>query len=196
MQNMKDQYEVRTSKTNPNRLVGYLLAGVLFLLMQSQVFFPGVRLPVVGIVVSAMAMVDFVSHEMGHVVLSFFGEFITVLGGTLAQLFIPTVCLLLTIQRRQWFYISLFSFWIGQSLIQISTYIRDAQTQQLDLFSPGSVLGGAEPIHDWNFLLDSMGLLWADQILGGMVFVLGLVLMAGAAFLMFYRAVVFFRGNS
>lgn len=190
------KYDGLNAFTNPTRMVIYFLAGILFLVMGVQVLVPETQIPFVGIIIAAMTMVDFISHEMGHVVFSFFGEFITVLGGTLGQLFIPVVCLLLTIHRRQWFYISLFSFWVGQSLLQVSTYIRDARSQQLELFSPGTILGGSEPLHDWHYLLDKTGLLWADQILGGMVFGLGLMLMFGAAIFLFSIAVNLFQRNS
>jgi hypothetical protein len=134
-------------------------------------------------------MVDFICHEIGHVVFGFMGEFVGMLGGTLGQLFLPSVCLLLTIRRCQWGTVSVFVFWIGQSLIQISVYIRDARSQSLKLFSPGALLGGGSPIHDWHYLLDKTHLLWADQFLGWSLFMLGLIIMLTSAGIMFARGV-------
>lgn len=172
----------------PIHLVRYILAGLFFLILSIQVIFPKLSIPMIRLLVSAVSMVDFIAHEMGHVIFSFMGEFIGVLGGTLGQLFLPTVCLLLTVRRRQWFACGIFMFWIGQSLNQISTYIMDARTQQLKLFSPGLLLGGGNPIHDWHYLLDKTGLLWADNAMGWMVNLAGFSFLIGAILLMFYRA--------
>ncbi len=177
------------SQQYSGRMLGYMLAGLLFLLMSVQAIFTKISVPIIGLFVGAMSMVDFVSHEMGHILLGFFGDFIAVLGGTLAQLFLPSICLLLTARRKQWFLISLFAFWVGQSLIQVSTYVMDARAQQLKLFSPGALFGSGSPIHDWHYILEKTGLLWADQYLGGMIFILGLSLLFSAAGLMFARAV-------
>ncbi len=147
-------------------IIGFM-TGIFFLLLGIQVIFPNLPIPILGIIVSAVSMVDFISHEMGHVLFVFFGSYIGVLCGTMAQLSIPSVCLIITFRRRQWFSISIFLFWVGQSLIQISTYIRDAQSQVLKLFSPGVILGGSKPIHDWHYLLDKTGLLWADHCWAG-----------------------------
>jgi hypothetical protein len=159
--------------------------GLLLLILSIQVLFPVVKIPFFGILPGALSMVDFVIHEAGHLIFSFLGQFIGVMGGTLAQLFFPTVCLLLSLRRRQWVSVSVFLFWLGQSLVQISKYVGDAQTQSLKLFSPGSLFGGPEPIHDWHFLLDKTGLLWADHMLSGMVFLCGLVFLLGSAGLLF-----------
>jgi hypothetical protein len=184
-----ESFNKSSPEISPGRLISCFMAGILFLLLGIQVLFPKLPVPILGIIVSAVSMVDFVAHEMGHVVFGFFGDFISVLGGTLAQLFIPLICLILTFRRRQWFSLSIFIFWVGQSLIQISTYVRDARSQTLRLFSPGSVFGGTSPIHDWHYLLDKTGLLWADQFLGWSIFSLGLVMLLLAAGIMFARGV-------
>jgi hypothetical protein len=159
--------------------------GMLFLVLSIQVIFPVVQIPLFGIIPGAMSMVDFVIHEAGHLLLSFLGMFIGILGGTLAQLFIPVVCSLLSFKRKQWVSLSIFLFWLGQSLVQISRYVMDARSLALKLFSPGLLFGGPEPIHDWHYLLDKTGLLWADQSLGGIVFLAGLCALIGSAGLLF-----------
>ncbi|BCY19002.1 hypothetical protein hrd7_28510 [Leptolinea sp. HRD-7] len=173
----------------PGQLIGGLLSGLFFLVLTVQVLFPDLAIPFVGILVYALTMVDFISHEMGHFVFGLLGEFIGVLGGTMGQLFLPIICLMLTLRRRQWGFVSIFTFWMGQSLIQISAYVRDARSQSLKLFSPGLLLGGGSPIHDWHYLLDKTHLLWADQFLGWSIFMLGVALMLSAAGLMFARGV-------
>lgn len=177
----------------PVQLIGGVLSGMFFLVLTVQVLFPGLTIPFVGILIYALTMVDFICHEMGHFVFGLLGEFIGVLGGTMGQLFLPVICLLLTLRRRQWGSVSIFVFWVGQSLIQISAYVRDARSQSLKLFSPGLLLGGGSPIHDWHYLLDKTYLLWADQFLGWSNFLLGVALMLFAAGLMFARGMGLFN---
>lgn len=173
----------------PGRLIGGLTGGLCLLVLSVQVLFPQLTIPLIGLVTSALSMVDFICHEMGHFLFGGLGEFMAVLGGTIAQLFLPSICLLLTLRRRQWGTASVFVFWLGQSLIQISAYIRDARSQSLKLFSPGVLLGGGSPIHDWHYLLDKTGLLPADQFFGWSVFGLGLVFMLASAGILFARGV-------
>ena len=86
----------------PVQLIGGALSGLFFLVLTVQVLFPDLAIPFVGILVYALTMVDFLCHEMGHFVFGLLGEFIGVLGGTMGQLFLPVICLLLTLRRRQW----------------------------------------------------------------------------------------------
>jgi hypothetical protein len=174
---------------HPGSLITGFLLGTLLIILGIQVLFPKIPIPIAGILLSAVSLVDFIAHEIGHVAFGFMGEYVSVLGGTLAQLFLPSVCLLITIRRKSWFSVSIFTFWVGQSLIQISTYVRDARTQGLKLFSPGTLFGGENPIHDWHYLLDKVGLLWADQYLGWSIFALGLIMLLLAAGVAFAKAV-------
>jgi hypothetical protein len=175
------------SELKPGQLIAGIIGGLVFLILSVQVLFPALAIPIAGLIVYALTMVDFVCHEIGHLIFGFMGEFVGMLGGTLGQLFLPSVCLLLTIRRRQWGTVSVFVFWIGQSLIQISAYIRDARSQSLKLFSPGAMLGGGSPIHDWHYLLDKTNLLWADQFFGWSVFALGISLLLLSSIIMFAR---------
>jgi hypothetical protein len=177
------------SKFPPGWMVVYSMTGLLFLIMGIQVLFPKITIPIIGLFISAFASVDFIVHEFGHVIFGFLGTFIGVMGGTLAQLFIPAICLYLSFWRRQWVGMSIFAFWIGQSLLQISAYIRDARPQTLKLFSPWSLLGGGQAIHDWHYLLEKTGLLPADQFLGWCVFLVGVIFLLASAGIMFARAI-------
>jgi hypothetical protein len=180
----------------PARMIGGFIAGLFFLVLTIQVLFPTLGIPIANLLTYTLSMVDFVCHEMGHFLFGGMGEYVAVLGGTIAQLFLPVICLVLTLRRRQWGMVSVFIFWIGQSLIQISAYIRDAQSQSLKLFSPGAILGGGNPIHDWHYLLDKTGLLWADQFFGWSVFALGVSLMLGSALIMFARGTGLIKGRN
>lgn len=39
------------------------------------------------------------------------------------------------------------------------------------------LFGGKSSTHDWNYLLGKMNLLWADHILGTLVYLFGIVIM-------------------
>jgi hypothetical protein len=95
--------------------------------------------------------VDLVIHEAGHVIFMPFGEFISFAGGTIAQILMPLIFVLYFARRRSLISASIISFWLAQSLANVSVYAADAQKMELPL------LGGG--IHDWNYLLGKTNLL-------------------------------------
>ena len=119
--------------------------------------------------------VNLVAHEAGHLLLSWFGEFIQVLGGTLGQLFVPIAFTVYFYLRREFFSSAVTLFWTGQSFLGISVYIKDAQAMELPLVSVG---GGEDTIHDWNYILSKLGILRWDHVLGSIAFLIGGVIMA------------------
>src|SRR3989442_1991377 len=60
-------------------------------------------------------------------------------------------------------------WWVAQNLWNISVYIKDARAEELPL------VGGGE--HDWAYLLGRLGLLDQDQLIGGAVQLLGVLLL-------------------
>jgi len=111
--------------------------------------------------------VDLVAHEAGHLLLSWFGEGLMVMGGTLGQLFVPSAFTVYFFLRRELYSAAVTFFWIGQNLFNISVYIKDAQAMALPLVTVG---GGG----DWNYMLSGLGLLRHDQAVGTMAYLLGL----------------------
>ncbi len=110
-----------------------------------------------------------VFHEAGHVLLRPFGEWLTVFGGTLAQLLMPVLALLALLRRGDAFGAS-FGLWLaGVSLMDVAAYVYDAQSPQLPLL--GGDVGGES--HDWIYLLSGFGLLQRSQALGLLVHALG-----------------------
>lgn len=97
--------------------------------------------------------VDLIFHEAGHPIMSIFGEFMSILGGSLFQLLIPFVLIGYFFLRLEYFSASILLAWLGYSLVNLSKYIGDAIMMQLEL------LGGDGVIHDWNYLLSNTGLL-------------------------------------
>lgn len=103
--------------------------------------------------------VNLIFHEAGHVIFSFFGEFIHVLGGTLMQILVPTVFSFYFYKQQDYFSASLLLFWISQNFLNVYIYALDAIKQELPL------LGGDSVYHDWNYLFSSLNLLnHTDQV--------------------------------
>jgi hypothetical protein len=112
--------------------------------------------------------VDLVFHEAGHPLFGLFGEFIGILGGSLMQLLIPAIVVGYFFFHQQLYSGAVSLFWLAQSLINVSVYLRDARAQVLPL------LGGEDTLHDWNYLLGRLHLLNWDQALGNLVYLVGL----------------------
>jgi hypothetical protein len=116
--------------------------------------------------------VDLVFHEAGHLIFGLFGEFIGILGGSLMQVLIPAVVTGYFILYNQRWSGMVTLFWVGQSLFNVSVYVKDARAQALPL------LGGEDVIHDWNWLLGRLHMLRWDQTLGNLVYFLGVLALA------------------
>jgi hypothetical protein len=121
--------------------------------------------------------VDLVAHEAGHLLLSWFGEHLMVMGGTLGQLFVPIAFTVYFFLRRELYSAAVTLFWTGQNLFNVSVYIKDAQAMALPLVTVG---GGGDSIHDWNYMLSGLGLLRHDQAVGTMAYLLGLAVIIGS----------------
>ncbi|MCA9391672.1 hypothetical protein KC614_00515 [candidate division WWE3 bacterium] len=108
-----------------------------------------------------------VIHEAGHLLLTFCGEFIYILGGSLMQLAVPITFIVYFYRRRDRYAMGFALIWLGLSAINLSYYIADARAKILPL------LGGEGSIHDWEYLLSKLHLLSADAFLGGLTFIVG-----------------------
>lgn len=124
--------------------------------------------------------VDLAIHETGHLVFAPFGEFISVLGGTLMQLLMPLVFAIYFWRQRDGYAASIAIWWIAQNLWNIAVYVADARTEELPL------VGGGE--HDWAYLLGELGWLARDRQLARDIRVLG-------AFLFVWALVTGFRAT-
>jgi len=112
-------------------------------------------------------------HELGHVIFGPFGEWIGVAGGSITQLAAPVAVALIMLRQRDYFGVAVGGGWLSMSLSNLSVYIGDARAEALPLVS----LGGGDPIHDWNYLLDSVHLLPKDTAIAGAVHLAALVVL-------------------
>lgn len=116
--------------------------------------------------------VNLLFHEAGHVLFAFFGPVAGIWGGTLLQLLIPGGLAAGFLGKGEKFSAGVCFFWMGQNLIPISAYIKDARSQILPY------VGGET--HDWAFILARAGLLDYDQTIGTMVWCTGIIVMVTA----------------
>ena len=111
---------------------------------------------------------DLAIHETGHLVFGVGGEFLGLLGGTLAQLLIPLAFVVALWRQGDRHGASVPLWWLGQNCWNIAVYVGDARAQELPL------VGGGE--HDWALLLGQAGLLHRDLELSRAVAATGLLI--------------------
>lgn len=120
--------------------------------------------------------VNLIFHEAGHLIFMFFGEFVMTLGGSLFECLLP---LLLTIPffiSKNYFGVSFCLCWLSVALFDVSLYISDAQERALPLL-------GGNTSHDWNYLLNELGVLAKDDFIAGIVRIVAIVTMLAGLFL-------------
>ena len=126
--------------------------------------------------------VNLIFHEAGHTILSGFGQFLHILGGSLMQVMVPAVIAGYFVATRQMYAGAIALCWVAQNLWDVSIYIKDAQERSLPL------LGGEGVLHDWHFLLLDLHLLAQAQLVGTITFVLGSLLYLVAIVIGIYYA--------
>lgn len=107
-------------------------------------------------------------HEAGHPLVALFSHHLSVYGGTLFQLLFPA--LFVRHFRRQgqrtgWIAALM---WLGESLMNVARYMKDARAQVLPL------VGGGD--HDWTEIFSRWGVLGSDVRIGALTALLGLCL--------------------
>ena len=111
---------------------------------------------------------DLAIHEAGHLAFGLGGEFLGLLGGTLAQLILPLAFVAALWRQGDRHGATVPLWWLGQNCWNIATYVRDARAQELPL------VGGGE--HDWALLLGHFGVLHRDLEISRVVALLGFAL--------------------
>jgi len=92
-------------------------------------------------------------HELGHFVFAPIGDLPGVFGGSLLQCLAPVAGMVMFLRQRDYFAVAFAWCWLGTNCFEVATYADDAVRMELPLVTPG----GGHPIHDWNYLLGSLG---------------------------------------
>lgn len=145
---------------------------------------------------SLLHLVNLPFHEAGHVLFAPFGDFVRVLGGTLAQFLMPLVCcLVLLFKTRDPFGAGAALWWFGENFLDIAPYMDDAGTGELPLL--GGNTGESTPygFHDWEYLLTETGRLGHEHEIARTAHVLGVIVMAVAILWMAYVLVRAWRAE-
>jgi len=136
-----------------------------------------------AVIIWILDIINLYIHEAGHFFFNIFGRWMHFLGGSLFQCLVPLALLIVTWrQNRSHSFYS--GFWLGESLINVSIYIRDAPYRRLHLIGKGL-------IHDWNWLLS--GNLESAEPIADVVFILGIILCILAVITGFFFAFYDFR---
>lgn len=113
--------------------------------------------------------VNLIIHEAGHLIFILFGYFLSIAGGTIMQLFVPTLFVGYFVFKQQGYSASLILYWVGLNLFNISVYAADALRMELPL------LTGDKDTHDWNQMLFVLGLLKHTELISQIILGLGVV---------------------
>jgi hypothetical protein len=126
--------------------------------------------------------VNLLIHEAGHIVFMPFGEFLMIAGGSLFQIIMPAAFVVYFYRNEKPFSAALVLFWVGESLLNVSVYAGDSVARQLPL------LGGQDTLHDWNYLLERLGLLEQTPVIAGLLRLTATVVILAAAVLSFLNS--------
>jgi hypothetical protein len=123
---------------------------------------------------------DLIFHEAGHFIFAMFGQFMTVLGGSLLQFLIPVIAAVAFLRQDppELFGAAICTWWAGQNLVDLAPYIADSRALQMVLL--GGKTGAEVEGHDWEFILTQLGLLHLDQLIGRWTHAIGIVIMIGS----------------
>ena len=105
-------------------------------------------------------------HELGHLLFSWSGQFMSVLGGTLVEVAAPFAGVWNFYRQQDYFALTLCFGWLSTALFDVARYVGDARAMEIPLVSP---FGVDTVVHDWNFMLGKMGILTWDKSLSTVV---------------------------
>ena len=112
-----------------------------------------------------------VFHEAGHLVFRLFGEWVSVLGGTLGQLLMPAVLGVALLWKNRDPFGAAIGLWLfGVAMLDVAPYMYDALEPQLTLLGGGT---GNDSFHDWIYLFDSVHQVHHAQRIGAFTHALG-----------------------
>lgn len=118
-------------------------------------------------------LLTFFIHEAGHVLFSLFPQFIYIAAGSAFQCVVPGVAIVAASRRKAPFTACLAGFWLSYNLFYVAQYAKDA----VDMVLPGM----SGDIHDWNYMLDVLGLFTATPLIAGAIQTLGVLVVLASA---------------
>ena len=125
---------------------------------------------------SFLHLPNLIFHEAGHILFSPFGQFMAALGGSLTQVLVPLVCAGAFLwQSRDPFGAAVAFWWAGENLTDVAPYIDDARALKLVLL--GGKTGAEVEGHDWEYLLNVMGVAHKDHTIAAVVQAIGVLAM-------------------
>jgi hypothetical protein len=113
---------------------------------------------------------NLIFHEAGHMIFRILGEFMAILGGSLNQILIPTGISGYFFWKGQRYSGAVTLAWMGENFWDVSIYASDASTTLLPL------LGGDGTIHDWNWLLETLGWLRYTTVIANLLYGIGVLI--------------------
>jgi hypothetical protein len=162
----------------PSREPGVSLPKLILALVAGLYFLWWSRDPSQG---QFLDMVNLIIHEAGHTVFRPFGEYLCAAGGSLLQVIMPAAFVVHFYRRNDPYSVGMVLLWVGQSVLNVSVYAADAVKMELPL------LGGDAVTHDWNYLLETAGLLRMTWLVSGLIRFFGtLAILAGAVIALWY----------
>ena len=147
---------------------GYALLFYLWMLLPFSLYTPTHTFHLPNLLWFAHLITLYI-HEAGHLVFRIFGADLHILGGSIMQVLVPVVWFFVA-KKEESALVPVAVFFTGESLVDLSIYVRDAETQILPL------LGGSHVKHDWATFLGKYELLDWGVPLGNLFFFGGLII--------------------
>ncbi len=124
-----------------------------------------------------MGGINLAIHELGHVIFRPFGRFIMSAGGTILQCAAPVAALAVLLRQPDYYGLPVCLVWLGSNFFGVGRYAADARARELPLVT----LGGSMDInsHDWYDMLNRIGLLTWDEMIGNWFVALGYIAVFG-----------------
>ncbi len=125
--------------------------------------------------------VNLAFHEAGHAIFFFLGKFLNILAGSAFQIILPTALSLYFFYKGEKISGSLCLLWVAQNFLNTSIYVGDAMKMELDL------IGGEYVTHDWNYILNTLGIIKYTNTISTIFYNLGMMIMtAGTVLSIFF----------
>lgn len=123
-------------------------------------------------------LVNLPFHEVGHIIFRPFGRLMTSLGGSIMQVLMPLICLVVfLVKTRDAFAAAFALWWTGENFMDLAPYINDARSLTLPLLGGNTGRTAPYGFHDWEFILRETGLIRYDHVLAKLADTLGKMLM-------------------